>query len=274
MFEYFYGKETESYKFYRFPKVLFTSETFINLSNDSKLLYGLMLDRMYLSQKNNWIDKDNRVYIYYPLEDIQDILRCSKDRADKLLTELDANKGIGLIEIKSQGQGKLTMIYVKNFKNIIHDFVKTDTDYNKTYYKENYSNLNQNEEQKRDVDIDSLNDFERYELLIKDNVEYDKWRLDTPTYIDMIDEIIMVMLDLILTEDRTVKINGETKPRNLVRSMFLKINSSDLELIICQFKNQNNRIVHTRSYLRTLIYNCKLENNHHFVNQVNHDFKG
>ena len=51
-FQYFYGTQADQYSFYRIPKVLFQDEYFRNLSSDAKILYGLMLDRMSLSIKN------------------------------------------------------------------------------------------------------------------------------------------------------------------------------------------------------------------------------
>ena len=61
-FDYYYGVEAEQFTFVRVPKVLFADkEHFGGLSNEAKLLYGLLLERMSLSRKNNWIDKNNRV---------------------------------------------------------------------------------------------------------------------------------------------------------------------------------------------------------------------
>ena len=55
-FDYYYGVEAEQFTFVRVPKVLFTDkEHFGGLSNEAKLLYGLLLKRMSLSRKNNWI---------------------------------------------------------------------------------------------------------------------------------------------------------------------------------------------------------------------------
>ena len=48
-FNYFYGTEAETYSFYRIPKQLIIDVRFKTLSNDAKILYGLMLDRMSLS---------------------------------------------------------------------------------------------------------------------------------------------------------------------------------------------------------------------------------
>ena len=55
-FEYFYGKQSSQYAFHRIPKQLFTERQFDTLSIGAKLLYGMMIDRMELSQKNGWID--------------------------------------------------------------------------------------------------------------------------------------------------------------------------------------------------------------------------
>lgn len=57
-FSYFYGNESEMLTFYRIPKLLITDEYFRDLSTDAKVLYGLMLDRMSLSAKNGWFDKE------------------------------------------------------------------------------------------------------------------------------------------------------------------------------------------------------------------------
>ena len=70
-FDYYYGDESSQFSFYRIPRQLITGARFKKLSTDAKLLYGLLLDRMGLSAKNGWYDEQGRVYIYYPLEEIQ-----------------------------------------------------------------------------------------------------------------------------------------------------------------------------------------------------------
>ena len=112
---YFYGKEADQYSFYKIPKLLFTEEYFKKISVEAKVLYGLMLDRMSLSMKNQWMDDEGRAYIYYSLEDIMEALGCSNKKAISIMKELDTDAGIGLIEKKRQGQGKPTMIYLKQF---------------------------------------------------------------------------------------------------------------------------------------------------------------
>lgn len=112
VFDFYYGKEAEQFSFFRIPRMLIKDPRFKKLSNDAKLLYGLMLDRMDLSMKNEWVDIKNRVYIIYKVEDIIEDLGCSKTTSIKILKELDA---FGLIKKVHSGFGRPDIIYVKNF---------------------------------------------------------------------------------------------------------------------------------------------------------------
>ena len=115
-FDYYYGAEAEQFSFVKIPKVLFSDKKhFGKLSIGAKLMYGLLLDRMSLSRKNNWIDNQNRVYIVFPIEDIKEQLGICGETAVKLLKELDDENGIGLIKKKRRGQGMTSIIYVMNF---------------------------------------------------------------------------------------------------------------------------------------------------------------
>ena len=69
---------------------------------------------MSLSIKNQWIDKENRVYIIFTLENVMELFFCSERKASYLMKELDSKSGSGLIEKKRQGLGKPNLIYVKN----------------------------------------------------------------------------------------------------------------------------------------------------------------
>jgi hypothetical protein len=113
-FSYFYTNQAEKFAFYRIPQMLFTDERFSKLSTEAKVLYGLMLDRVGLSRKNGLIDTLDRVYIFFTLDEVMECFKCAKEKANKLMAELDA-RGIGLIESKRQGLGRANIIYVKDF---------------------------------------------------------------------------------------------------------------------------------------------------------------
>lgn len=117
-YEYFYGAQAEQFSFYRIPKALFTEPNFRELSTDAKVLYGILLDRMSLSLKNQWLDAQNKVYIIFTVEEIMDALNCANQKATRLMVELE--KQAGLIERKRQGLGRPNLIYVKNFEATIN----------------------------------------------------------------------------------------------------------------------------------------------------------
>ena len=119
--DFYYGIDAEQFSFYRVPRLLIKDERFKKLSSDAKLLYGLMLDGMSLSMKNEWFDDENRAYIIYTIDSIMEDLGCAKEKAVKVLAELDSVKGIGLVEKVRRGLGKPDIIYVKNFAAISED---------------------------------------------------------------------------------------------------------------------------------------------------------
>ncbi len=149
---YHYGNEGEQYSFYRIPKILFTDDRYRGLSFEAKMLYGFMLDRMALSVKNGWFDDNNKVYIYYTLENACTDMGQGHSKMVRVMAELDSKKGFGLIERKKQGQGKPTIIYVKNCCSLpLQEENKTKTD-TKRYPKPNFeNNKTSNNEKSEDI---------------------------------------------------------------------------------------------------------------------------
>ena len=118
-FDYFTAAEAGQYTFYRIPKALFTEKQFQALSCEAKVLYGMMLDRMGLSIRNQWFDSQGRAYIIFTVEDVMGVMGCQSQKAVRLMKELDTVDGIGLIEKKRIGLGRPNRIYVKNF--MVHE---------------------------------------------------------------------------------------------------------------------------------------------------------
>ena len=84
-FDFYYGLQSQTFSFYRIPKLLFTDPRFSSLSAEAKTLYGILLDRMDLSMKNGWLDKQKRVYLFFTVQEIQESLGCGKNKAIQLM---------------------------------------------------------------------------------------------------------------------------------------------------------------------------------------------
>ena len=109
---YYYRHEADQYSFIRIPKVMMTEDLFSAMSFQAKILYGLLLDRMGMAQKNNWIDEENRAYVVYQIAEIMADMNISKQKAVKSLAEL---VDMGLVEKKQRGLGMPSLLYIKKF---------------------------------------------------------------------------------------------------------------------------------------------------------------
>ena len=90
--DYYYGTEAEQYSFYRVPKALLTDPRYKGVSIEAKVLYGLLLDRMSLSVRNGWMDKDRRVYIYFTFEQSAPLEMSGQDSGFSAPNKTDKNK--------------------------------------------------------------------------------------------------------------------------------------------------------------------------------------
>lgn len=304
---YFYGKEAEQYSFYKIPKLLFTDDYFKKISVEAKVLYGLMLDRMSLSVKNQWMDEEGRAYIYYSLEDIMDALGCSNKKAISIMKELDMDAGIGLIEKKRQGQGKPTMIYLKQFmiqdvqkcrnytseeKSVVSEvknlhILKCKNDISRSEENTclevknihtNKNNINNTELSNTESNlILSGDDKMRYEMdayseLIKENIELEILRERHPYDQDLLEGIFDLILETVLCKNESIIIASNKYPAELVRSKFMKLNSSHVEYAIDCFKGNTTKVRNIKKYLLTTLFNAPSTISGYYQAAVNHDY--
>lgn len=104
--------------FYQIPKELFINPAYTKLSSDSKLLYGLLLDRLSISIKNNWVDKDGNIYLIFSRKEAQEKLNLSDKPVTKSFRQLNDAK---LIHEIRQGFKKNNIIYVGKLNHIDND---------------------------------------------------------------------------------------------------------------------------------------------------------
>lgn len=63
-------KEIQKEKFYQLPKVFFTNPKYVNLSNDAKITWSILRDRLDLSIRNNWVDKNGDIFLFIPMKSL------------------------------------------------------------------------------------------------------------------------------------------------------------------------------------------------------------
>lgn len=117
---FYIHQEKKAQSFTQLPNFLFEAPSYQPLSNEAKLLYAFILRRTDLSRKNGWADEYGRIYLYYPINEVVDLLHCGRQKAVNTLRELQYAE---LIDIKKQGSGKPNRIYPKAYEAVsITDF--------------------------------------------------------------------------------------------------------------------------------------------------------
>ena len=282
--DYFYGQSSELFSFYRIPKLLFQDSRFQPLSTDAKTLYGILLDRMSLSVKNEWFDKKGRVFIIFTIEDVKRTLRCADNKATRLLRELEE---FGLIERKRRGQGKPCLVYVKNFsaessKESVKNRDNDDSCGSKIACqdpvksrgikkKENKTEMNNTNLILSD-ESEKMKNRELLEEYFSHSLEIDLLLRLYPDDEDTLYQIVNLLVDTCATNRKLLHIAGDDKPAEVVRSRFMKLNADHIRFVLKCLAENSSPIRNMKQYLLASLYNAPTTMQLTYQNQMNHDF--
>ena len=281
--DYFYGQAGELFSFFRIPKALFQERRFQDLSTDAKTLYGILLDRMSLSVKNEWFDKKGRVFIIFTIEDVKRTLRCADDKATRLLRELEE---FGLIERKRRGQGKPCLVYVKNFsaessKESVKNRDNDDSCGSKIACqdpvksrgikkKENKTEMNNTNLILSD-ESEKMKNRELLEEYFSHSLEIDLLLRLYPDDEDTLYQIVDLLVDTCATKRKMLHIAGDDKPAEVVRSRFMKLNADHICFVLKCLAENSSPIRNMKQYLLASLYNALTTMQLSYQNQTNHD---
>ena len=280
-YEYFYPDGADQYAFYRIPKRLFTDADLKLMTNGSKILYGLLLDRVDLSVKNRWLDDRGRVYIIYTLDQIQESMNVTDKPATKMLQELERN---GLVERYKQGQGKPDRLFVKNFsrpENIRfqnRSFSESrignipiagsenlrciNTDKNNT--DNNQTNLILSAE-------DEIRRRRQVEQFFMEKLQYQELLKEFPHERETLEGILSMVTDLCSSKQQYVRITGDDKPAAVVRSQMMKLTGDHIRYVLQGLHQGTSEIRNMKQYLVSCLYNAPLTIDPYYTAMVNHD---
>lgn len=311
--DYYYLHEANQFAFFRIPKLLFTDSRFNQTSTDAKLLYGLMLDRMGLSIMNKWLDDLGRVFIYFTLEDACELMNIAHGKAVKLFAELDSGKGVGLIERKKQGQGRPTIIYLKNFASAENtegppagkenpDFRKAEvktsqnrqprlpktdsvdfrfSEGNKTEYN-NTERINPSISGEAAISAASPLSFcsdpeglmDEYRDAIYANIEYELLAQRKEVDVGMLNELVELMVCTAINQAPMTKIGSQDFPTSYVRKRLLGLDSSCMEYVMDSLRGNTAKVRNIKAYMLAALFNAPATMENYYSAEVQHDLYG
>ena len=281
--DYFYGQSSELFSFYRIPKLLFQDSRFQPLSTDAKTLYGILLDRMSLSARNGWLDKAGRVFIIYTVQEVQDSLGCADKKSTKLLRELEE---YGLIERKRRGQGKPSLVYVKNFSaESSKESVKNRDNDDSCGFKiacqdpakSRCNKTKENDTEMSETDpfyseeADGMSKRTQLEEYFSQSLEIDLLLRLCPDDEDTIYQIVDLLVDTCATNRKLLRIAGDDKPAEVVCSRFMKLNADHIRFVLKCLAENSSPIRNMKQYLLASLYNAPTTMQLSYQNQTNHD---
>lgn len=278
-FDYFYSEQSEQFAFYRIPKLLYTDARFKGMSSDAKTLYGLLLDRVSLSVKNSWVDEQGRIFVYCTLESVEAALGCAEQKALKLLSELET---IGLIEKKRQGLGKPNRIYVKNFIEPRLSLLQNSENHGsgtvKLSVQEPRKSLGNNTDI-NNTDFSNTNPFiseemeerESYRQYFYEQLQVDYLMKSNPYERDRISEILEIILDTVCSKRSVIRIAGDDKPSEVVRSRLMKLDCSHIEFVMTGLKENRTKVRNIKQYILASLYNAPMTISNYYQALYNND---
>ena len=281
--DYFYGQAGKLFSFYRIPKALFQEQRFQNLSTDAKTLYGILLDRMSLSVKNEWFDKQGRVFIIFTIEDVKRALCCADNKATKLLRELE---NFGLIERKRRGLGKPSLVYVKNFSSDLSNERVQNRENHESGSPKNAcqdspkSRCNKNKKSKTErnntnpILSDELEKMKNRKLLeeyFSRSLEIELLLRLYPDDEDTIYQIVDLLVDTCDSKRNLIRIAGDDKPAEVVLSRLKKLNADHIRFILDCLAANTSPIRNMKQYLLAALFNAPTTIQLYYQNKVNHD---
>lgn len=283
--DYFYGLEADAYSFIRVPKLLINLPIYKDLTSDDKLLYGILLDRMSLSAKNRWMDDDGRVYIIFTIEDVMEVLNCAQHKAVKLMNNLETKAH--LIERKRQGQGKPSLIYVKKFVPMSNAQFLNCQNRNsgiaestiQELPKPQCNNTESNNTEYSDTDLffsaegrsEEMRTRASYEEYFRDALEIDFLKQNNPGERETLDGILDLIVDTCCANKPWILISGDKKPIEVVKSRFMKLNSSHIEYVLKCLSDNTTRIRNVNQYLLATLFNATTTISPYYRSWVNND---
>ena len=281
-YPYFRGLEADRYSFYRVPKALIKVDLFEKMSGDAKLLYAVLLDRMNLSLKNGWQDEDGNAYIICTIDEIMDSIRCARQKAVKLLDELEHE--YQLIERRRQGLGKPNLLYVKDlyaglsqsnywkYENQTSGGLKSELP---GVWKSNGSKTDINNTDSSETDLiypAELQEEEQYRRYFKEALELEILEQGYPADKTVLYEILELLVETVTSKKKFLRICGEEKPKEVVKSRLMKLDSSHIQYILECLKENSTQIRNIKQYLLATLYNAPVTVDSYYSAQVRREF--
>ena len=117
-------------------------------------------------------------------------------------------------------------------------------------------------------DAMSVTEIENYRELILENIEYDCLKQRYPLYLDDLNEIVELLVETVCAKRKTTRISGADFPHEIVRSRFLKLDSSHIEFVMDCLQKNTTQVRNMKQYLLAVLFNAPTTMNNHYFEKL------
>ena len=264
---FYFTKNAHDNAFIIIPKKLFTAPEYKSLSAESKLMYGLLLDRESLSEKNGWLDEDGRVFVYFTLDEMADILNCGRGKTVNLFRQLAEKE---LIERDSSVNGKPSVIYINRVqKSDCFEFEKKTRPSPKNR-RGRVRNPNGNNTEMNNTELSNTDTYTKVtEADIREQIEYDCL---CPIYgRESVDSIVCLIADTLSVTSAEMCIGGNQYPTSIVKQRLRSLNSEHIGYALEVMAQTEKSVTSIDKYLLTILFRAPSCMDSYFENKVRCD---
>ena len=119
-----------------------------------------------------------------------------------------------------------------------------------------------------------MRERESYWELILENIEYDILVQNERMDRDRLDELVELMVDTVCSRREMIRVAGDDYPAEVVKSRFLKLNSSHIEYVLDRMQENTTYVRNIKKYLLAALYNAPATIDSYYASLVNHDLYG
>lgn len=252
-------------------KSLLNNSLYHSVSPDAALLYAYIQDRTSLSMKNGWTDKNGRIFVYYPVSEVAELMKCGHDKATRLLKELEKAH---LITRKRMGQGKSSRIFLHPFQPSGEKSSRGNTKIERSKSLEIPA---------QDIGFSDGNNTERNntEKIYTDSAttvaEQVKEQISYPVLLkemsqSELDGIVNIIADVLSSTASTIRIFGTEKNREEVCRQLEQLDDMDIRYVKDRLEQEQAIIKSPKSYILARLLEAKSCADFYYRSRVNHDF--
>ena len=119
-----------------------------------------------------------------------------------------------------------------------------------------------------------MRERESYRELILENIEYDILIQNERMDRDRLNELVELMVDTVCSRRETIRIAWDDYPAEVVKSRFLKLNSSHIEYVLDRMRENTTYVRNIKKYLLAALYNAPVTMDSYYTSLVSHDLYG